>query len=62
MPDDLPTIGEVISNWLGVKLPAISMKQTLKNFDKALSKIVLATGENFESRRATMRNPSCLIS
>ena len=50
MPDDLPTIGEIISNWLGVKLPAIPMKQTLKNFDKALSKIVLATGENFETR------------
>jgi hypothetical protein len=39
--DELPTIGELVSNWLGVQLPAIPMKQTLKNFDKALSKIVL---------------------
>ena len=48
--DELPTIGELVSNWLGVQLPAIPMKQTLKNFDKALSKIVLAAGENFEAR------------
>jgi Protein of unknown function (DUF2806) len=50
--DGLPTIGDLISNWLGVKLPAIAipLRQTRKNFDKALSKIVLAAGENVEAR------------
>jgi hypothetical protein len=50
MSDQLPTLSEAISNWLGVQLPDIPMKQTLKNLDKALSKIVLAMGENFEAR------------
>jgi hypothetical protein len=48
--DELPTIGQAISNWLGVQLPAVPMPQTLKNFDKAVSKILLAAGENIETR------------
>jgi hypothetical protein len=48
--DELPTIGELVSNWLGVQLPALPMRQTAKNLDKALSKIVLALGENLEAR------------
>jgi Protein of unknown function (DUF2806) len=53
--DQLPTIGEVISNWLGVQLPAIPipMRQTARNFDKAVSKVVLAAGENLEARIKT---------
>ena len=52
MPDDdaLPTIGQLVSNWLGVQLPAVPMPQTLKNIDKAIGKIILAGGENFEVR------------
>jgi hypothetical protein len=48
--DKLPTIGEAISQWLGVQLPSISMPQTLKNVDKAVAKIILACGENVEAR------------
>jgi hypothetical protein len=47
---ELPTIGELISSWLGVQLPTMRMPQTLKNLDKALSKIVLAGSENIETR------------
>jgi hypothetical protein len=52
MPDtnELPTIGQYISNWLGVRLPTLPLPQTLKNLDKAIGKIILAMGENFESR------------
>ena len=52
MPDDdeLPTIGQVISNWLGVRLPTVTLPQTLKNIDKAIGKIILAGGENLEAR------------
>ncbi len=52
MPDNdgLPTIGQLISNWLGVQLPNVAMPQTLKNIDKAIGKIVLAGGENIEAR------------
>lgn len=45
----LPTIGEAISEWLGVQLPSVSMPQTLKNADKAISKVVLALGQNWET-------------
>jgi hypothetical protein len=48
--ESLPTIGQAISNWLGIQLPAIPMPQTLKNFDKAVGKILLAVGENVETR------------
>jgi hypothetical protein len=48
--DELPTIGEALSNWLGVQLPSIPLPQAVKNFDKAISKIVLAAGENLEAR------------
>ena len=47
--DELPTIGEALSNWLGVQLPSIPLPQTVKNFDKAIAKVVLAAGENFEA-------------
>jgi hypothetical protein len=52
MPDnnELPTIGQLISNWLGVQLPTVALPQTLKNIDKAIAKIVLAGGENVEAR------------
>src|SRR5712664_3126448 len=52
MPDNdqLPTIGQLISNWLGVQLPVVHLPQTLKNTDKAIAKIILAAGENIEVR------------
>jgi hypothetical protein len=48
--DELPTIGQAISNWLGVQLPSVTLPQTLRNVDKAIAKLVLATGENLEAR------------
>ena len=45
-----PTLGQLISNWLGVQLPAVALPQTFKNIDKAVGKIILAVGENFVSR------------
>jgi hypothetical protein len=48
--DGLPTIGELISNWLGVRLPTVTLPQTLKNVDKAIAKIILAGGQNLEAR------------
>ena len=50
--EELPTIGEAISEWLGIQLPGlpIPLKQTMKNIDKAISKVVLAGGENIEAR------------
>ena len=48
--DELPTIGDLVSNWLGVQLPTIPLPQTLRNIDKAIGKIVLAGGENVEAR------------
>jgi hypothetical protein len=48
--EELPTIGEAISQWLGVRLPTIPLPQTRKNIDKALGKLVLAVGENLEAR------------
>jgi len=57
MSEELPveqkpirSIGETISEWLGIKLPSVSMPQTLKNFDKAASTLVVAVGRNFEER------------
>jgi Protein of unknown function (DUF2806) len=51
MPDDqLPTIGQLVSNWLGVQLPAIPLPQTLRNIDKAIGKVILAAGANLEAR------------
>jgi Protein of unknown function (DUF2806) len=48
---ELPTIREAISAWLGVQLPSLPpLPQTLKNLDKAIGKIVLASGENLEAR------------
>jgi hypothetical protein len=49
--EKLPTISEAISEWLGVQMPAMpGMPQTLRNFDKAIAKVVLAAGENLEAR------------
>jgi Protein of unknown function (DUF2806) len=48
--NDLPSISNYISNWLGFQLPAISLPQTVKNFDKAIGNILLAVGENMEAR------------
>ena len=52
MPDNhnLPTIWDSIWNWFGVQAPAIPLPQTLRNLDKAVGKIVLATGENVEAK------------
>lgn len=57
MSEELPveqkpirSIGEIISGWLGIKLPSIPMPQTLKNLDKAVSTLVVAVGLNFEER------------
>lgn len=52
MGDDnkLPTISEFLSQWLGVQLPTLHLPQTLRNLDKALGKVVLAGGENLETR------------
>jgi hypothetical protein len=53
MGDDktkLPTIWQALSEWLGVQLPTAHMPQTLKNADKALARVLLATGENVEAR------------
>jgi len=50
--DELPTLGQAISRWLGFQLPSISIRlpQTLKNLDKAFGRIVVASGENIEER------------
>jgi hypothetical protein len=45
----IPTLGEKISEWFGVQLPSIPLPQTLRNLDKAIGKVVLATGENVEA-------------
>ncbi|WP_436199995.1 DUF2806 domain-containing protein [Astrobacterium formosum] len=52
MPEDqkLPTISEMISDWLGVQLPSVPLPQTIKNADKAIGKLMLAFGENIEVR------------
>jgi Protein of unknown function (DUF2806) len=50
--DELPTLGQAISQWLGfqLQLPGIRLPQTLKNVDKAFGRIVLAGGENVAER------------
>src|SRR5262245_50108275 len=50
--DKLPTIWQALSDWLGVELPTIStpLPRTRKNFDKALSTVLLALGENVAAR------------
>jgi Protein of unknown function (DUF2806) len=52
MPDEeeLPTIREALSDWLGVQLPAPHMPQTIRNLDKAIATVVLALGENVSTR------------
>src|SRR5260370_30873449 len=48
--DDPPTLGQAISQWLGLQMPSIRLPQTLKNVDKAFGRIVLAGGENVAER------------
>src|SRR5262249_33357498 len=48
--EELPTLKEAIEQWLGIQLPAIHLPQTLKNTDKAIAKIVLASRENLGAR------------
>src|SRR5260370_29383469 len=48
--DELPTLGQAISQWLGFQLPSFRLPQTLKNVDKAFARIVLARGENLGER------------
>lgn len=43
--DDKPSLGEYIERWLPFKLPSIPFPQTRKNFDKAVSKLVLLAPE-----------------
>lgn len=38
--DNLPSLRDYISNWLGFRLPAVPLPQTVKNFDKAIGKIL----------------------
>lgn len=48
--EPLPSLGEIVSQWLGFQLPSISLPQTLKNLDKAVGKLLLASSENAEAR------------
>lgn len=54
MPDDdeLPTIIQLISNWLGVQLPTPRMPQTFRSIDKATAEIILELGKNLKARIA----------
>jgi hypothetical protein len=47
--NELPTLGQWISEWLGFQLPSIPLPQTLKNTDKALGILILAGIENLEA-------------
>jgi hypothetical protein len=49
-PIDLPTIGEMLSDWLGVKLPTLAVPQTARNIDKAVARLIAVFGENLASR------------
>jgi hypothetical protein len=46
----LPSIGELIEAKLGFRLPTIALPQTLKNIDKAVSRLVLAGSDNLAAR------------
>lgn len=47
----LPNVHDWLSSLLGINLPHLPpLPQTIKNLDKALGRIVLATGENLSSR------------
>ncbi|EKS38748.1 DUF2806 domain-containing protein [Afipia clevelandensis] len=48
--ENLPTIRGWLESWLGFQLPTIPMPNTLKNLDKAISTIVLATAANAKVR------------
>src|SRR5882762_4353288 len=50
LPAELPTLRDLIAQWLGFQLPTIPLPQTVRNLDKAIAKIVLAGGENVEAR------------
>ena len=47
----LPNAHDWLSNILGINLPHLPpLPQTIKNFDKAIARLVLATGEDLSSR------------
>src|SRR6516165_8949348 len=48
--NELPTLGQYLSQWLGFQLPSIPWPHTLKNLDKAVSQIVLASGQHVATR------------
>lgn len=43
---DLPSASDALSNWLGFKLPAIPLPQTVRNVDKAVARLV-GTGADY---------------
>lgn len=48
--DDLPTIKGWLESWIGFQIPSIPMPNTLKNLDKAIGTVVLATAANVKVR------------
>lgn len=46
----LPSFRDWLSGWLGFQVPSVPMPQTLQNLDKAVGKVLLASGENAEAR------------
>jgi hypothetical protein len=69
MPDDplpvtFPTFGDWMASKLGFQLPVIHLPQTAKNLDKAIGRIIWATGADIASRieRSTSRRAPILDS
>jgi hypothetical protein len=50
IPSDLPTLSQRLSSWFGFQVQLPSLPQTLRNVDKAISRVVEAGGENLASR------------
>jgi hypothetical protein len=50
VPANLPTISEKISEWLGFQLPSVPLLRTGLNLEKALGKLITASGDNLASR------------
>ena len=48
--EQLPTIWEALSVWLGVQIPVPKLPQVARNLDKAIGALVLAVGENLQAR------------
>jgi hypothetical protein len=49
-PENLPSVRDWLQQWLGFQLPSIPLPQTLKNLDKAIATVVLATANNAKVR------------